>query len=471
MGTRLSREWHDLYNRFMSKVNPAIFHAYDVRGIYPEEINPEVSYLLGLAFGKFLKDDLAAAAPIRVVLGLDMRGSSPFLARETARALNDLGVDVVEVGLVPTPAFYYAIAFKDYAGGVMVTASHNPKQYNGLKFAGAKAAPIGLNTGLEKIKIYAEAAEPPKTSGKGRFSSLPGAVSEYVARDLSYLNSGKIQKLKIAADPANAMGALYLEELFRKIPCDPIKINWELNGNMPIHEANPLKTETLQQLQEIIKNEKADFGIATDGDGDRIAFLDEKAAVIPPSIITGLLAQELLKKNPGAKIGYDLRSSKITKEMIETAGGVAVETKVGHSNIKALMSEQDILFAGELSSHYYFRENYNYESPVFVTAILLLLRSEIGQPFSEIWRPYQKYFHSGEINFQVVDKAAVMERLEKKYAGGKISKLDGIKIDLGQWWFNVRPSNTEPVLRLNLEADTEELMKQKVEEISSIIKS
>lgn len=459
----------------MNKINPQIFHAYDVRGIYPEEINPETAYCLGLAFGKFLKDDLKAAAPIRVVLGLDMRGSSPFLALEEARALGDLGIDVIEVGLVPTPAFYYAIAFKDYAGGVMVTASHNPKQYNGLKFAGARAAPIGLGTGLEKIKIYADAAQPPKPSGKGQFLSLPGVVSEYVARDLSYLNSGKIQKLKIAADPANAMGALYLEELFRKIPCEPIKINWDLNGNMPIHEANPLKAETLQQLQEIIKNEAADFGIATDGDGDRIAFLDEKAAVIPASIITGLVAQELLKKNPGAKIGYDLRSSRITKEMIEQAGGQPVETKVGHSNIKALMNEQDILFAGELSSHYYFRENYNYESPVFVTATLLFLRSQSGMPFSEICRPYQKYYHSGEINFEVADKNAAMEKLEKKYAappvGGKISKLDGVKIDLGQWWFNVRPSNTEPLLRLNLEADTEELMRQKLEEISSTIKS
>ncbi len=399
-----------------------------------------------------------------------MRGSSPFLAREIVRGLNDQGIDVVEIGLVPTPAFYYAIAFKDYAGGIMVTASHNPKEYNGFKFCGPKASPIGEGTGLEKIKVYTLSSEEiGKPLGRGKLNSLENMTREYVNQDLSYLNAGKIKKFKIAADPANAMGSLYLEELFKIIPCDPIKINWDLNGNMPIHEANPLKTETLQQLQEVIKNEKADLGIATDGDGDRIVFLDEQAQIIPSSIVTGLLAQNLLQKYPGAKIGCDLRSSRIVKEMILAAGGEPAETKVGHSNIKALMKEKDILFAGELSSHYYFRENYNYESPVLVTAELLLLRSQADKPFSEIWKPYQKYAHSGEINFEVADKQAVLGLLEQKYKDGKVSKLDGLKVDYDDWWFNVRPSNTEPLLRLNLEADTEELMKEKLEEVTGII--
>lgn len=456
----------------MVKINPQIFHVYDVRGVYPEEINPEAAYRIAWAYGKFLKQDLKLNLPIQIVLGMDMRGSSPFLAREVIHGLNDQGLDVVEIGKVPTPAFYYAIAFKDYAGGIMVTASHNPKEYNGFKFCGPKASPIGEGSGLEKIKTYALSSEEigkPPLGVRGKLNSLENMTREYVNQDLSYLNAGKIKKFKIAADPANAMGAMYLEELFKIIPCDPIKINWDLNGNMPIHEANPLKVETLQQLQEIMKNEKADFGIATDGDGDRIVFLDEQARVIPPAIILGLLAQWVLKKYPRSKIGYDLRMSRVAKEMIEEAQGVAVETKVGHSNIKALMREKDILLSAELSSHYYFRENYNYESPVFLTAMLLYLRSELDRPFSQIWKPYQKYAQSGEINFEVADKQKVLDKLEQKYKDGKVSKLDGLKVDYEDWWFNVRPSNTEPFLRLNLEADSEELMKEKLEEISKVI--
>lgn len=457
----------------MSEINPTIFHAYDVRGIYPEEINEATAYRIGTAFGKYLKKDLKKNLPFSVVLGMDMRGSSPFLAREVVRGLNDEGIDVADAGKVPTPALYYAVAFKDYAGGVMVTASHNPKEYNGFKFCGEKATPIGYGSGLEKIKIYAEADSETKVlqKARGQLSSLEGATKEYVANDLSYVDTSKIKKLKIAADPANAMGALHLEELFDRINCDPIKLNWQLNGNMPIHEPNPIKVETLQQLQEVIRNEKADLGIATDGDGDRIAFLDEKAQVIPPYIVLGLVAQALLKKYPGAKIGYDLRSSRVVKEMIEEAGGEAVETKVGHSHIKALMREKDILFAGELSSHYYFRENYNFESPVFVTAQLLSIISIMGRSFSEIWEKHKKYSHSGEINFEVPDKEAVLGKLEQNYTDAKISKLDGLKVEYEDWWFNARPSNTEPALRLNLEARDEATMKQKLTEISDFITS
>lgn len=454
----------------MEKVNPSIFHTYDVRGIYPTEISEESVSRVGWAFAKYLKTDLKKELPFSVVVGLDMRVSSPFLTRALIRALNDQGIDVVEIGEVSTPAFYYAVAFKDFAAGVMVTASHNPKEYNGLKFCGPQASPIGEGSGLEKIKAYTLSSEESKPMGKGKMSSGQDVTKAYVAQDLSYLNAGDIKKLKIAADPANCMGATYLEELFKQIPSDPIKINWELNGNMPIHEANPLKLETLQQLQAVMKNERADFGIATDGDGDRIVFLDEQAQVIPPSIVIGLIAQELLKKYPKARIGYDLRSSKIVEEMIGQAGGEPVETMVGHSLIKALMIKKDILFAGELSSHYYFRENFNFESPIFVIAQLLLLRCQMNKPMSEIWKPHQKYAQSGEINFEVNDKQGMMDKLAKKYADGKVSKLDGIKVEFKDWWFNVRPSNTEPFLRLNLEADTEELMKQKVEEVSKLIK-
>lgn len=454
-----------------NKINSAIFKAYDVRGIYPEEINPELAYQVGWSFGKYLKADLKIDAAALVAVGLDMRGSSPFLAREVIRGINDQGINVADIGKVPTPAFYYAIAFKNCAGGIMITASHNPKEYNGFKFCGPKAAPIGRDSGLLKIKSYIELeAVWAKTVPRGRIASMDGMTRGYVNQDLSYLNFGKIKKIKIAADPANAMGALYLEELFQRIPCDSVKLNWDLNGNMPIHEANPLKVETLQQLQAVIKNEHADLGIATDGDGDRIAFLDEQAQIIPPAIVVGLLAEALLQRYPGARIGHDLRMSRVAAEMIKAAGGEPVETMVGHSLIKKLMTEKDILFSGELSSHYYFRENYNFESPVFVASELLLLRSQLNRPFSEIWESHQKYAQSGELNFEVADKAGIIKKLEQKYADGKISRLDGLKVDYADWWFNVRPSNTEALLRLNLEASDEAAMKQKVAEVSQVIK-
>jgi phosphomannomutase len=446
------------------KLNSDIFHAYDIRGVYPEEIAEETAYRLGTAFALYLQKDLKLKRTFSVVVGMDMRGSSPYLARQVIRGLNDQGIDVVEVGKVPTPAFYYAVAFRDFAAGIMITASHNPKEYNGFKFCRAKAAPIGFGSGLELVQKYFDLTEQPKPligSARGKFSSLEKMTDSYVSQELSYLNPARIKKLKIVADPANAMGAVYLEELFQRIACDPVKLNWDLNGNMPIHEANPLKTETLQQLQAVIKNETADFGIATDGDGDRIAFLDDQAQIIPSAIVLGLVAQQLLKKFPGAKIGFDLRSSRSAKEMIAAAGGTPVEH----------MNENDLLLAGEVSGHYYFRENYYYESPVFMIAMLLLIRSELNQPFSMIWRLHQKYFHSGEINFEVSDKEGTMKELTKKYQDGKLSRLDGIKVDYQDWWFSVRPSNTEPFLRLNLEADTEQKMKQKIEEISDLIKS
>lgn len=455
----------------MNPVNPSIFKAYDIRGIYPSEINPEAAYLVALAFGKYLKDDLKLKPPIRVGLGQDMRGSSAFLAKEVVRGLNNQDIDVVDLGRVPTPAFYYAVAFKDLSGGMMVTASHQPKEYNGLKLCVQKAVPVAIGFGLEKIKASALAEDFSKLRGRGKFESINNVTAEYVRQELSYLNAAKIKKFKIAADPGNAMGAIYLDEFFKPVPSEPIKINWDLNGNMPIHEANPLKIDTLQQLREIIRNETADIGIATDGDGDRIAFLDDLARIIPGDLIIAIVSQELLKKYPGGKIIYDLRCSRAVKEAISQAGGVAIPSRVGHSFIKTLMREKDALFAGEFSGHYYFRENFNFESPVFVLAQLLLRMSESDEKLSTIWEKYKKYSHTGEINFEVSDKQKIINKLETAYSNGKITKIDGVRIDYDDWWFLLRPSANDPVIRLNLEARDDLTMKQKLEEISTIIKS
>ncbi|TSA45817.1 phosphomannomutase/phosphoglucomutase [bacterium] len=462
-------------------IDPGIFHAYDIRGRYPEEVTPEAAYQVAFGLAQFLKHDLKKALPLRVALGMDMRGSSPFLAREIARGLNDQGIDVVEIGEVSTPAFYYAVAFNDFPAGVMVTASHMTKEFNGFKVCLEKAVPVGIDSGLKIIQKYSLSESAPKVTSKGTFSSLSNINHDYVAQDLSHVDVAKIKKYKIAADPANCMGATYLQELFNQIPSDPIKMNWDLNGNMPVHEANPLKLETLQQIQAIIKNEKADIGLATDGDGDRIAILDEQGEPIPGDMIMGMVALELLKKNPGARFVYDLRFSRSFADMIRQAGGDPVESRVGHSFIKFKMKEINALFAGELSGHFYYRENFNYESPVFVIGTILLIMSEAGKPLSEIWRQHVKYCHSGEINFTIADKEKAMAVLEKKYAdpastsrgeaGGKVSKLDGLKVDFDDWWFNVRPSANDPVLRLTLEAKDEAMMKEKVEEVSKVIVS
>ena len=341
-------------------LNNSIFRAYDVRGKYPEEIDPETTYRITCGFVKFLKKDKKKTLPMTVMLGQDMRGSSPFLAREVTRALTDQGVDVVDIGKVSTPAFYFATSFRECAGGIMVTASHMSREYNGLKMTLEKVYPIGQDTGLMQIQKYA-AEEPEKISPRGSFTSLEGITRDYVSQDLSYLNFGKIHKFKIVADPGNGMGATYLEEFFKQIPCEPIKINWELNGNMPVHEANPIKLETLQQIQAVILNEKADLGIATDGDGDRIAFLDENAAVIPVATVTKLIGRQLAKKNTIDTVGF-FKECK-PKEFAKHA------------------------FAGLDGGRYFFRENFYYDSPVFAAAQLLLLKSESENPmftFSEL---------------------------------------------------------------------------------------
>lgn len=455
----------------MTKFNSGIFHTYDIRGEYPEEVNPEAAYRVGRAFAKYLKIDRKKTLPFSVAVGLDMRVSSPFLARELIRGITDQGIDVVDVGIVSISALYYTVAFKDLSGGVMVTASHMPKQYNGFKICLEKAFSVGRETGLFEIKkYYLDESQDPQTA-KGKVVTWEKMTQEYVAKDLSYVDCSKIKKFRIAADPGNCMGAAYLEEFFKLVPCEPVKINWELNGNMPIHEANPLKLETLQQLQEIIRNEKADLGIATDGDGDRISFLDEQGTPIPTDIIGGIVMTQLLQEHLGETMVYDLRYSRGVLEKIREAGGKLVESRVGYVFIKALMQKHNAIFGGELSGHFNYRENFGYESPVFVAAQILLAMSRQSRPFSEIWRPFQTYFHSGEINFEVTDKKRVLDKLEQKYGDGKIGKLDGVTVSYPEWWFNLRPSANDPVLRLTLEARTEEQMKQKVEEVRNIIET
>lgn len=444
-------------------INPSIFKAYDIRGVYPRDLNEEVAYFVGRAV-------VAFTGAKAVVIGHDARSSSDSLVEAVTRGVTGQGADAVDIGLSSTPMLNFAVAaHEEHEAGIMITASHNPKEYNGLKLCYGNALPIGGETGMAEIK---------KLVAEGKFNEVQkGKVVKkeildvYVEKVLSLVDIGKIKPLKVVVDTANAVGAIPLPEIFRKLPCQLIPLYFELDGNFPNHEANPLKEETLIDLKKKVLEEGADLGVAIDGDADRIGFVDEKGETVRADLILTLIARELLKENPGELILYDVRSSRVVKEEVLRAGGRAEMCRVGHAPVKKQMRDEHALFAGELSSHFYYRDFYNVESGDLTALKLLEIISRAGKPFSEVVAPFARYFHSGEINFEVEDKEGKMKELEEKYAdlAESVSHLDGIRLDFKDWWFNVRPSNTEPLLRLNIEANAKELMEEKKKEFTDFI--
>ncbi len=446
------------------QINPSIFKAYDIRGIYPRDLNEEAAYLVGRA-----TVDITGAKT--VVIGRDVRASSNSLFLALAKGVMEQGADVVDIGTVTTPMLNFAVGeYKEHEAGIMVTASHNPKEYNGLKLCYENTLPIGENTGMAELKKTAMEGDFPVEPVKGKLVKKE-ILDAYVKKVLSLVDLGKIKPLKVVVDTANAVGAIPLPEIFKKIKCELIPLYFELDGSFPNHEANPLKEETLADLKKKVLEEKADFGVAIDGDADRIGFVDEKGQTVRADLILTLIAKKLLEEKPGELILYDVRSSRVVREEVERAGGRAEMCRVGHALIKKQMWDDGALFAGEFSSHFYYRDFYNVESGDLTMLKLLEIISLSGKKFSEIVAPLLKYSHSGEINFEVSDKAGKMKELEEKYGAtaSGISHLDGIRLDFPDWWFNVRPSNTEPLLRLNLEAKTKELMEEKKKELTEII--
>lgn len=444
-------------------MEPKIFKAYDIRGLYPAEINKDVAYAIGRAL-------VTHTGAKKIIVGFDMRESSPELEANLISGVTDQGADVIKIGISTTPMLYFASWQIEADAAVMITASHNPAEYNGMKFCLKNAVPIGEGSGMEEIRDLA-------LTGKFTDGEKKGAVREELNFHQKYLDymaqffkTGKTKK-KLVIDFANGMGILD-KAVFEKFPSkiEAIYMYDTLDGNFPNHEANPLKTETLKALQEKVVAEKADLGIAYDGDADRVGFVAETGEVVPMDYLIALLAKEVLKKNPGSLILMDLRSSNAVREVIEEAGGQVNLCPVGHSLIKAQMRQQGAVFAGELSGHYYFAENSKAEMTTFAVITLLNLMDETGQKMSELITELKRYFHSGEINSDVADKDAVMQKLKEIYRDGKLDELDGIRIDFPDWWFNVRPSNTEPKLRLNLEAKTKELMEEKRDEVLAIIR-
>jgi phosphomannomutase len=440
-----------------------IFKAYDIRGIYPDEINEKDAYNIGRALVEHLR-------PACIGVGRDIRASGTSLFESFARGVMDGGCNVLDLGVISTPMVYFATGRLDIDAAVSITASHNPPEYNGMKIALRDAIPVGENSGLREIRDIAIRGVFSENEKGGSLETrdIRPAYYDYFTSFVDFRD----KHFKLVIDTANAMGVLELP-IYEKFPDNLSIVNLynDLTYPFACHEANPLKTETLDELQTKVKEKKADLGIAYDGDADRVGFVDEMGTIIPMDLITALIAKIILKKNPGATILYDLRSSRAVKEIIEENGGHAIECKVGHANIKKQMREVGAIFAGELSGHYYFAENSNAEASTLAAILLLNLMTETGKPISHLVKDAKRYFHSGEINSEVTDKDKIITRLKEKYADGKISELDGVKVDYPDWWFNVRPSNTEPLLRLNLETNTPEILEEKTKELLTLIRS
>lgn len=440
----------------------SIFKAYDIRGIYPSEIDEEMAYKIGRAFVILLEVD-------EVVVGRDGRLSSPKIFDSLARGITDQGADVIDIGLCSTPMFYFGS--KGAKSSIMVTASHNPKDYNGFKLCRQDAVPISEADGIKDIEKIVESDNFADSGKKGEIRKKE-IMEEFISFNKSFI---KIKKnFKIVLDAANGMSGLTLPRIFNKIPnIKLIELYTDIDFSFPNHEANPLKSETLTAIQEKVKEEKADLGIATDGDGDRCMFIDEKGEIIPSDLLTALISESILKEKPGSTILHDLRSSKIVAEIIESNGGKASMCRVGHSFIKRQMRAEDAVFAGELSGHMYFKDHNFTESSFLAVAYILDLLEKEDKPLSEMIRPLMKYFQSGELNSEVEDKDAKIAEIEAAYKeeAKEIKHLDGLSMYFDNWWFNIRKSNTEPLLRLNLEADTESLMFEKRDEVLSMIRT
>jgi phosphomannomutase len=443
-----------------------IFKAYDVRGIVPTQLNEEIAYQIGLAF-QFVLDADDRALGNAVVVGRDMREHSPGIEKALTRGLTDAGLDVIDIGLTTTPMNYFAISHLKAAGGVQVTASHNPAQYNGLKFSRHGALPVSGDGGIKVMEQKVASGDLPKAEKPGTVTQadIYGAYQEHI---LSFLRHADKRRLKVAIDAANGMGTIDKETL-EKMGIDLVPLYFELDGSFPNHEANPLKEENLHDVMRLVRESGADLGVAFDGDSDRAAFIDETGEAIGSDLMTALIAGELLDREPGKAVIYDLRSSRAVSEYIQEHGGIARRERVGHSFMKATLRQLDGIFGGELAGHYYFRDHSYADAPLLSVVEVLNLLRETGKPLSELVRPLRRYAKSPEINFEVEDKQAKMDELARRYSDAEIDYLDGITVSYPDWWANVRPSNTEPFLRLVLEAKTAEQLEEKKRELFGLL--
>jgi phosphomannomutase len=448
-------------------LDPKVFKAYDVRGIYPGELDEEGAYAIGRAYGEQFE-------PASIAVGRDMRLSSPAMQEAFVRGAAAAGVDVLDVGMIGTEMLYYAVGELGLDGGATITASHNPKEYTGAKIVRRGALPVGADSGLLDIRDRALSLE--DVSG-GQAPSVAGRVEPrdvypgFVDKVLSFVDPAAVRPLRVVIDAANGMAGAMLPPLLERLPVDAVPCNFEPDGSFPSHEPNPLLPENRAFIVAKVREEGADLGIAFDGDADRCFFVDDTGEFVPGDFVTALLAESVLEKTPGGTIIYDVRASWAVRDVVERLGGTALPNRVGHAFIKLRMRDVGAVFAGEVSGHYYFRDFYQADSGTIPALLVLELVSKRGQKLSEILDPFrERYFLTGELNTPVADVALTLQRLKEHFAGqGEVSHLDGISITAGDWHLNVRPSNTEPLLRLNLEALDPALLERKRDEALAVI--
>ncbi len=449
-------------------MDPSIFKANDIRGIYPDQLNEEDAWKIGCAAARFLPSlvsgyERGQANARSLCVGRDMRTHSKALKNALIEGINAAGINVIDMGMIDTPLIYFAVNHLGTCGGVQVTASHNPAKYNGFKISGLQAKAVGADTGLKDIKHIATALIHTKGRVTGSVEKYD-LTANYKNHVLKFLNP-KIRKMKIAIDASNGMAGKMVPAIFSKLPIEIIPRNFEHTGKFK-HEPNPLIEETLAGVKTAVKKNKCDFGICFDGDADRLMMVDEKAANISCDLLTALMVPYFLKKQPKATIVYDLRSSWVVIEEVIKNGGTPRRERVGHAFMKKAMRDSHAIFGGEVSGHFYYRDNYYTDSGLITFVHVLNIVSEAKVPISELIKPLRRYYSSGEKNFEVEDKKSKMNELAKRYSDGDIDYLDGVTIRYKDWWFNCRPSNTEPLLRLTVEAKTKKTLEEKLSEIT-----
>ena len=440
---------------------PDIFKAYDIRGVVPDELEPSIAYDIGRAFVSYLGAN-------RIAVARDMRVSSPELAERFIAGASDQGAHVTDLGMISTDGLYFAVGKHGFDGGCMITASHNPGKYNGFKLCRSEARPLSIDQGIGDIRdMIANDAIPPAKAG-GSIEKLD-LLDAFLAHALGMVDVATLKPMKIVVDAGNGMAGRIIPPVFEMIPGELIPLFFELDGTFPNHEANPLEPQNIVDLQRTVIEQNADLGVAFDGDADRMFLIDENGTFIGGDMVTAMVAQVMLGRHPGAAVVYNLICSRAVPEVINANGGVPIRSRVGHSFIKALMRDNDAIFGGEHSGHFYFRDNWYADSGLIAFLTVLELLSSEGKSLSETLAPIDHRARSGEINFEVSDLEAAIERVRTTFEDAEIDEVDGLTVGYDDWWFNIRASNTQPLLRLNVEVDDPETLEDRVQTLSEII--
>jgi phosphomannomutase len=448
----------------MTVIDPGIFKAYDVRGLYPSQLNAEVARQVGRAFVDYL-------GARRVAVGRDCRLSSPALAAAFVEGARAQEADVTDIGVVSTDMLYYHVARHDLDGGAIVTASHNPKEWNGLKMVRRGALALSGDAGIREIREWVTAgryADAPRPTGPLRSATVR---EDYAHHCLAFVDPAAIPRLKVVLDAANGMAAVGASAIFERLPVETVPMYFELDGTFPNHPADPLLEENRRDIVERVRREGADLGIAWDGDADRCFFVDDTGEYVPGDFVTALLGEDFARREPGARIVYDVRASRAVTDRVRAGGGVPLMNRVGHAFIKKRMRDENAVFGGEVSGHFYFRENWFADNGMIPALLVLEKLGREGRRLGEILAPLRERYHiSGEINSRVDDVERALQRIAERYRDGRITRPDGISVDYDDWHFNVRPSNTEPLLRLNLEAGSGDEMRRRRDEVLAVIR-